>query len=160
MPTKKIHISSDSLSSYLIKDSSSIDIIFDTPIHKDITILINCNQNADIKINNLFLTNNCKSNIDIKILGNKNTHVNVIGIIEVPKNKTNIISSLNMTAFILNKEISIKMSPMLKISSKNVEISHSAKTFFLNEEQYFYLYTKAFDNDTIKSIITESIFNY
>lgn len=149
---------SDIQSMINIDQSQCLNILFDKPIYKDINIFLNPKQDAQINIQTLFKSNNCKSNINIKILLTNKVQLNNQTIIDIPFNIENIDVFLNIESLVINKYCKLSISPILKIRSDKVNVSHNIKNIYLDKEQYNYIYSRGLNKKNIKKVLIDNFY--
>ncbi len=115
----------------------------------------NLEQNFSLNTYQIHSQKNSESYLVLKGVFYKNSSLNYTGTIEIKKNATNSIATLENKNIILEDNALVTTSPILKIKPHDVICKHGATISKLNEHQIYFLESRGINKEDAKNILIE-----
>ncbi len=113
----------------------------------------NLEQNFSLNTYQIHSQKNSESYLILKGVFYKNSSLDYTGTIEVKKNATNSIATLENKNIILEDSALVTTSPILKIKPHDVICKHGATISKLNEHQIYFLESRGINKEDAKNIL-------
>jgi hypothetical protein len=149
---------------YFYNDFSNTSCInkcsFNIKEHEKIVLQINIKNIGKTKAYNINFNQSINSSVDIifKIIANKSSSTN-IAISNNVGNNTNCIISQDIEGVILDESSTIKILPIMNVSTNKINASHSVNIGHIDKEKLFYLTSRGIDKQNAIKLLLTNLFN-
>ena len=143
------------------KESSHLEIIFDTPgvsCHLIGLYVLNEGEKVDFKTSATHKVRNTSCLQDVRGVLKNNAESKYIGSIVIEEKASLTESFLDDGVLVLGNGTKNQADPILEIKNNDVKASHGSTTGRINEEEIFYLMARGLSKSESENLIVEGFF--